>query len=439
MTSRSMDAVQMQNHQMRQLVLLAFVVFATQLSAQEWTRFRGPNGTGVARSASVPLKWSEKDYNWKADLPGIGHSSPVLWGDKIFLLSADPESATRYVLCYDTKSGQQNWMRTFKSKTHHLHVRSSFASSTPAVDADRVYVAWSTPEETLLKAFDHAGEDVWSLDLGRWQSMHGFGTSPIVYQDLVILHNSQQADQLDPGEKPGESSMMAFDRVTGKQQWQTPLRSAVVCYSVPFIYQPPNGGEPELVCTSTGNGMFSLNPLTGKENWSLNELFKMRTVASPILAGGLIFGSTGSGSYSGNYVVAVRPGKTPELAYELSSKSKFKAPYVPCYLAKDDMIFFVYDRGYVGCVDAASGKVHYLERIGSDSTGAPANFSGSPILVDDRIYVIDEDGVVFVIAADKTFQVLAQNPLGDASRATPAVAGGQMFLRTYSHLISIGG
>lgn len=418
-------------------------VTATQLSAQEWARFRGPNGTGVAKSGasdSIPVEWSEKDYNWKTKLPGEGHSSPVVWGDKVFLLSADPKTATRFVLCYDANTGRPKWARTFESKSHHLHPRSSYASCTPAADEDRVYVAWSTPEQTLLKAFDHDGREVWQRDLGRWQSQHGFGTSPIVYKDLVILHNSQQAARLDPGQKPGDSYMMAFDRKTGKDRWQVPLKSVNVCYSVPFIYEPPNGGKPELVCTSTGNGMFSLDPLTGKENWSLNnELFTMRTVASPIAAGGLIFGSTGSGGYSSNYVVAVRPGKNPEVVYRLSNKDDFKAPYVPCYVAKDDLVFFLYDRGFISCVDAPSGKIHTLRRVGNDSTGAPANFSGSPVRVDDRIYAIDEDGVVFVFAADKSFDVLAQNPLGGPSRATPAVAGGRMYLRTYSHLISIGG
>jgi outer membrane protein assembly factor BamB len=421
------------------LIVSFWLATTSQIVGQEWTRFRGPNGTGVANSDSIPVKWTEKDYNWKVKVPGVGHSSPVLWGDKIFLLSADPETATRHVLCYDAKSGKQTWVRNFESKPHHLHPRSSYASCTPAVDEERVYVGWSTPEETLLKAFDHNGKEVWSVDLGRWQSQHGFGTSPIVYKDLVILHNSQQANQLDEGEKPGESYMMAFDRETGKEEWRVPLKSMNVCYSVPFIYEPPNGGKPELVCTSTGNGMFSLDPLTGKENWSLNnDLFKMRTVASPILAGGLILGSTGSGGYSGNYVVAVRPGKNPEVAYELSNKAKFKAPYVPCYLAKGDLVFFLYDRGFVSCVDAPSGKIHTLNRVNNES-GSPANFSGSPVRVGDRIYTIDEDGVVFVFAADKSFEVLAENPLGEASRATPAVAGGRMYLRTYSHLISIGG
>ena len=412
---------------------LCYVFFAINSLAigQDWTRFRGPNGTGVGKGKAVPSQWTEADYNWKVELPGIGHSSPVVWGDKVFLLSADPETATRFVICINAKDGSKNWVCEYPSEPHHLHTRSSFASSTPAVDEERVYMAWSTPKETTLKAFDHSGKEVWSKNLGRWQSQHGFGTSPIVFEDLLILHNSQQASQLKEGEEPGESTMMAFNRKTGMEVWSVPLESANVCYSVPFIYQPEKG-PPELVCTSTGNGMFSLDPHTGKTNWALNDgLFEMRTVASPIAVAGLIFGSTGSGAYASNYIVAVRPGKNPEVKYKLKNDSKFKAPYVPCYVAQDDLVFFIYDKGFASCVDAATGKIYWNERV-------PGNFSGSPVRVDDRIFIIDEDGIVFVLAADKQFKILARNELGEPSRSTPAVSGGRLYLRTYSHLISIG-
>jgi len=422
----------MQLHSRFLFLCIAFITISHCANGQEWTRFRGPNGTGIGNGKAIPTKWTEADYNWKVELPGIGHSCPVVWGDKVFLLSADPETATRYAICINTKDGSEYWSREYKSEPHHLHTRSSFASSTPAVDSERVYMAWSTPKETTLKAFDHAGKEVWSLDLGPWQSQHGFGTSPIIFEDLLILHNSQQANQLKEGEKPGESTMMAFNRKTGAEVWSVPLESMNVCYSVPFIYEPKSG-PPELVCTSTGNGMFSLDPRTGKTNWALNDgLFEMRTVASPITVSGLIFGSTGSGRYASNYIVAVLPGKKPEVKYKLKNSGSFKAPYVPCYIAKEDLVFFIYDKGFASCVDAASGKIHWNERV-------PGNFSGSPVRVDDRIFIVDEDGVVFVFAADKQFKILAQNDLGEPSRSTPAVSGGRLYLRTYSHLISIGG
>jgi len=409
------------------------LIATSPVLSQEWARFRGPNGTGRSEAKTIPTTWTEKDYNWNVKLPGgSGHSSPVVWGDKVFLLSADPDTATRYMLCYDAESGKQLWQREYKSTAHHLHLRSSFASSTPAADADHVYIGWSTPEETTLKAFDHEGSEVWSRDLGRWVSQHGFGTSPILFDDLVILHNSQQSNQLKAGEEPGKSAMMAFDRRTGQDVWQTPLVSANVCYSVPFLHKPADGPY-ELICTSTGNGVFSLDPKTGKQNWAVQDAFKMRTVGSPIFAGGHIFGSTGSGAYASNYVVAINPGEQPEIAFQLKNSSKFKAPYVPSLIAKGSSVYMLYDRGFASCVNATTGDVRWSARTGAD-------FSGSPVMVQDRIYCLDEDGVVWVIAADeKELRILGKNPLGEPSRSVPAVSGGRMFLRTYSRLISVGG
>ncbi len=427
---------------MKTVFRIAFTVVllsstGSSLVGQEWTRFRGPNGTGISDAKGIPVKWTDDDLNWKIALPGKGHSSPVVWGDKVFLLSANPATAKRYVLCVDAKSGAIIWTREFQSAPHHLHARSSYASCTPAVDEARVYVGWSTPEKTTLMALDHLGNTKWELDLGTWTSQHGFGASPIVYQDTLILHLSQQSNQLQPGQKPGKSFMLAFNRATGKELWRTPLISANVCYSVPFIYSPKNGAD-ELICTSTGNGVFSLNPKTGKFNWSTHggtdePTFSMRTVSSPIFAGGVVFGTTGSGAYAGNYIVAVRPGKKPEIAYSLKNSGKFKAPYVPCLLAKGDDVFLMHDRGFATCLHAPTGKIHWFARTGTA-------FNASPIRIGDRIYAVDEDGVVWVIAADtKEFRVLAKNPLGEPSSSTPAVSGGRLFLRTFSHLYCIGG
>ncbi|MEQ9411608.1 MAG: PQQ-binding-like beta-propeller repeat protein [Fuerstiella sp.] len=414
------------------LPLLLFSLVSAD--AGDWTRFRGPNGSGVGTAANLPVEFSEADLKFKTPLPGgSGCGSPVVWGKKVFVLSADPEDATRYMVCIHADSGDVLWHKEFKSEPHHLHTRSSYASCTPAVDEERVYVAWSTPQQTLFKAFLHDGTEAWSIDLGTWQSQHGWGTSPVVYQDLVILHNSQQANQLKEGEEPGRSFMMAFNRKTGEEQWRTELVSKNVCYSVPFIHISADGRD-ELICSSTGNGIFSLDPLTGSENWSLNDgLFSMRTVGSPIEAAGHIFGSTGSGGYSGNYIVAVKPGPAPELAYKIANSSKFKAPYVPCLIADGELVFCLYDRGFASCIDAQSGEIHWTARTG-------AAFSGSPVRVDDRIYCVDEDGVVWVIAASPTeYKLLAKNDLGEECRSTPAVANGRLYVRTNGHLFGIGG
>lgn len=404
---------------------VSFAVASHTVSAQEWTRFRGPNGSGVS-DAVLPASFTSEQFNWKTKLPGIGHSSPVIWGKRVFLLSADPDTAERYVVCLNTDNGEILWKNSYPSEPHHLHARSSYASCTPAVDADRVYVGWSTPKETTLLALKHDGSEAWRLNLGRWQSQHGFGTSPILYDDLVILFNSQQAARLKEGEKPGESAMLAFDRKTGKQVWATPRKSVNVCYSVPCIFKGADGRD-QLICCSTGDGLFSLNPLTGAENWALEDAFDKRTVSSPVIAGTLLIGTTGSGG-GGNYAVAVRGGSETAQVYKMDKQ----APYVPTPVYYQGMMFMWSDKGIVTCLDAASGTQIWQRRVGG-------NYSGSPICAGGKLYCMDEDGVLVTVAAAKEFELLGKSPLGEASRSTPAVAQGRMYLRTYSHLISVGG
>ena len=407
------------------LVFVLLFPLVAPAAGQEWTRFRGPNGTGLSDAKSIPATWTEADYRWKIKLPGKGHSSPVIWGDKLFVLSADPASAQRYVLCIHTDSGQLLWQKEYASDTHPLNGRNSYASSTPAVDEQRLYVAWATRDHLTLRALDHDGNEVWNQDLGPYVSEHGFGNSPMVYEDLVILVNSQQAEELEPNQKPGSSSVVAVDRETGKLRWTVPRTASRVCYPTPCVYQPPSG-PPELICYDTADGFFSLDPRTGAPNWSCSA-FTMRTVASPIVVGDLVFGSNGSGG-GGNYLVAVRMGKQPQELYRLTRQ----APYVSTPVAKDGLVYLYFDRGFVSCMQAADGEIVWSKRLTS-------GFSGSPVLVDGKLYCIDESGDVLVLAAEREFRELGRVSLGEPSRSTPAISGGRMFLRTESQLFCIGG
>lgn len=390
--------------------------------AQEWTRFRGPNGSGIGVAPNLPSTWTESDINWRADLPGIGHSSPVLWGDKVFLTSAIEDTCERIVFCVDAKNGQVLWERRFPSTVHPKHDRNSFASATPCVDEEHVYVVWSAPEAYSLRAFHHDGTDAWSRDLGPYISQHSCGSSPIVYEDMVVLSNDQDRD--------GTSFLIALDRKTGETRWQTGRNGENVAYSTPCVYQP-EGKPAELIFNSGAHGISSINPQDGKVNWELDVLDK-RSVSSPVIGAGLIFGSTGSGG-GGHYVVAVRPGTSdgsvkPELAYRIDNQ----APYVPTVLAKGDLVFLFNDKGVVSCLRASDGEMIWRERAG-------AGYSGSPVCVDDRLFCIDDYGSVLVLSATEKFKTLAKNELGEDSRSTPAVANGRMYLRTYTHLISVGG
>lgn len=396
---------------------LLLAQIATSASAQEWTRFRGPNGSGVSPATTIPVQWTDKDYRWKAKLPGVGHSCPVLWGDRVFVTSADNETGKRFVLCYNTKDGSRRWQREFDGARHGKHADNSFASATPAVDAERLYMSWATPKEYVVAALDHDGKDVWRVDLGPYKSGHGFGSSPIVHDDLLIIPNDQD----------GTSTLVALDRATGKERWKTPRKSKA-SYATPCVYQPKDKAT-ELIFTSWEHGISSIDPKTGKENWELDVFSKGHVetpIASPIVAGDLVLGACGWLGVK-KEIVAVRPGaKQPEV-YRIDRA----APLCLTPLAKDDLLFVWSDEGIVSCASLATGEVHWRERV-------PGTYYGSPVWVNKHLYCMSRDGDVLVLAADKKFAQAARNRLEEGSHSTPAVAGGRMFLRTFSHLICVG-
>jgi outer membrane protein assembly factor BamB len=406
-------------------ILLAIGVFAVQdADGREWTRFRGPNGQGQSDATTIPTEWTKQDVNWEIGLSGLGHSSPVIWDEKLFVASAKPESGTRLLFCVRTTDGRILWQKELAGSTHGLHPQNTYASSTPACDGEHVYFAWATPDQYNLAAFDHSGNLVWERNLGACANKHGFGTSPIVYEDMVIITNDQD----------GESWVAALDRKNGETRWKIPReqqRPQNASYSTPLIYTR-DGRETELILHSWAHGISSHDPRTGSLNWEAT-VFDRRPVSSPVLVAGLIVGSCGDGAGT-NSVVAIRPGdangKQAEIAYKIPRAG---APYVPTLLAADDLLFLWKDDGVLTCLDAASGKQHYRERVGGQ-------YHSSPIRVGERIFCLSADSEMVVIAASKEYQILARNKVADdVSRATPAVADGRMYVRTQSKLFSIGG
>ena len=398
------------------------VWFASAAVGQEWTRFRGPGGAGEVDVDSIPTSWTTKDYRWRVKLPGTGHSSPVIWAERIFVTCAIEKDATRIIRCLDTSDGGLIWKRAFPSTTYSKNKFSSFAASTPSVDEDHVYMTWTTPEEYIVVALQQAkGREVWRRDLGPFVARHGYGSSPILFDDLLILANDQ-------GE---ESFAIALDRTTGQTRWKTERRTKKAAYSTPFIYRPEDG-LPELILTGRAHGVCSFDPRTGKANWEVDVL-NHRVVGSPAMAAGMIFASCGSGG-GGKQMVAVRPGNPRKgieanVAYEI----KGSLPYVPSCVARGELLFLWSDSGVVTCLDAPTGKVRWRERVGG-------NFFGSPVRVADRLYCMSRDGEMVVLAAGaERGKVLARIDLEEPTQATPAVAGGVMYLRTASHLMAIGG
>jgi outer membrane protein assembly factor BamB len=403
---------------------LAFTLgfqLAVAAQAQEWTRFRGPNGSGLSNAKTIPTRWTEADFNWKAALPGVGHGSPVLWGDRVFVTASDEKRGVFMVLCLRAGDGSVLWQQEFPVQPLAGHRYNSFASSSPAVDADRVYVCRTEAAQQVLMALNHQGAKVWERDFGRFAAQHGSGTSPIVHDGLVVLANEQD----------GESFLVAVNAATGKTRWQTPRQTKQAAYSTPCVLQAA-GAPPLLLFNSEAHGISALAPDTGNVVWEFPKAFDKRSVSSPVIADGLVIGSCGSGG-GGNYVVAVRPGdasgaKPPQRAYEI----RRSAPYVPTSLCVDGRLFLWSDAGIVSCVVASTGEAKWQERVGGD-------FFGSPVCVDGRLFCVSTAGDVVVVRAGERFELLAKNPLGELTHSTPAVAGGSMFIRTRQHLVSVGG
>ncbi|MCX6924567.1 MAG: PQQ-binding-like beta-propeller repeat protein [Verrucomicrobia bacterium] len=387
--------------------------------AQEWTRFRGPNGTGISPAKTIPTTWTDKDFNWKLPLPAVGHSSPVVWGDKVFFTTGDDQTKQVSVYGVHAVDGQVLWQKSFPIAPHHKNSYNTFASGSPAVDQHRVYVCWSSPAHYTLMALTHDGRTVWERDLGPFASQHGGSASPIVYEDKVVLGKEQD----------GESFLIAVDAATGKTRWQTPRKSLETTYVTPCVYQPQEG-PPVFIFSSHAEGVTAIDPGDGKVLWELGDVFDKRVVSSPIMAAGLIIGTCGSGG-GGNYLSAVRPGsaaKKLEVVYTI----KKSAPYVPTSVCVGERLFLWSDGGIVSCVQASSGEVKWQERVGG-------NYFSSPLWVDGRLFCVSTKGEVVVVEASDRFQLLARNPLGEVTHSTPAVAGGRMYIHTTKSLISVGG
>jgi alpha-galactosidase len=403
----------------------------------EWTRFRGPNGSGISDATTVPTRWSEKDYNWKVKLPGVGHSSPVIWGRRIFVTSGDLESGKRSVCCLDVADGHTLWQRDYPSKTDTQHPDNAYATSTPAVDDDGVVVTWATPDEVTLLALDNAGHETWRRNLGPFVAFFGSGSSPILFDNLVVLSNDQEDPSLLPGHKQnplepvGKSCLVALDRKTGQTRWQIDRRTLFSSYSTPCVYRD-EGVAPMLIFSTAAHGIMAVDPRQGKVIWEFGQPFLDRVLSSPVVARGLVIAGHGAGTRASRYV-AVRPGSPekgskPILAYEV----KKSIPLIPTPLAKDNRLYFWTDDGVVSCLRLDTAEVLWEESVG----GA---YYASPVWVNHCLYGVAKNGHVVVLAAADKFEVLGRMSLGEMSYATPAVAGGVMYLRTRSHLFSLGG
>lgn len=402
---------------------LSFVSFASLLlrtpaGGQEWTRFRGTDGAGISAAKTIPVKFEQADTRWKITLPGEGHSSPVLWGKRLFVTSAEMEKGRRYLLCIDTANGKTLWSKEFAFKPYHVHDFNSGASTTPTVDAQNVYLTLPAADSFLVIALSHEGKELWRKDFGAYPTQHGGGASPMVFEDTLFLTKESEGEG---------GTLYALDRKTGTVKWKQQRTSELAAYSTPLLYRPKNAPV-EVIFTSTSHGITSLNPNTGSLNWQIENVFKRRCVSSPILVGDLIFATAGEGG-GDRQAVAVRPGGSGTEAKTIYSIAR-GASYVPTPIVYNGRLYCFHDGGIVSCYKADTGEQVWSERIGG-------NFFGSPVCIDGKLYALNTKGECLVVATGDKFTLLARNELGEESRATPAVAGGVLYLRTVSHLTAI--
>ena len=402
---------------------------ATDCFASNWPRFRGPNGTGVSEDKEVPISWSQpkEALLWKTEIPGGGHSCPVVWNGKVFLQAAANDGSIRSLYCINLADGKVLWHPSIAAVRGGTHKLSSLASGTVTTDGTLVYTPFWDGRKIGIYAYDFSGNKVWERDLGAYQSQHGAGHSPIVHAGKVFFANDQD----------DKSFLVAINAADGKILWQKPreARTRSASYATPCLLQ---GAEHpwELVILSSVN-LTGYDPETGAEIWKSVKGMNYRTVSSPVFSHGMFFVGTGNGGGARHAVAfKIDRAQKPPVA-TVAWEEKKSLPYVPSMLVRGDHLYYVNDRGVAGCCLASTGESVWTERV-SERTGG--NVYASPLLVDGRIYAVTTVGEVVVVAAEPKFQLLGRSSIGpdEDVMATPAVADNCLLIRGREHLYCFG-
>jgi outer membrane protein assembly factor BamB len=407
--------------------LCALVLCAGLAPAEDWPGWRGPRGDGTSRETGVPLRWSATDnVAWKTPIPGTGHSSPAIHGNRVFVTSCREEEKKRVLLCLDRVSGKVLWEKTvLVAPLERKHSLNSYASSTPATDGKHVWVSFLKAPDMVVVCFDMDGNEVWRKVPGPVRSVHGFCSPPILYRDLVILNGDQDAPN---GQPPGY--LVALDRATGKEVWRTDRPHRTRSYCAPLIVEA--AGRTQLVMAGS-MCVASYDPDNGKLIW-MHDGPTEQYVASLVYGDDTLFLTTGYPEY---HFMGLRPGGRGDItgsehvAWHHPKLPARDASYVPSPVAHDRYFFVVSDQGWATCFEAKTGKKLWREKLGR-------HHSASLIVAEGRVYLVADEGDTYVVKAGPTFELLAKNRLGEECYASPAVAQGQLFVRTASSIICIG-
>lgn len=415
-----------------------------------WSAWRGTEGTGISTDTNVPVEWNTtKNIKWKTAITGQGHSSPIVWGDRVFLTSdvegdvlpgaaavkhkiegqdfvhPDSRGANRNhtfkVICLDRNSGKILWEHVaYEGSVYDdRHSKGSYAAPTPATDGTHVF-AWFGGEGDGLYCYDFSGKQVWKTSLGKIASVGmGPGASPVLAGNAVIL----QCDE-DEGKN---SFIAAVDKKTGKQLWRV-SRPVQASWSTPLVIKTAQRSE---VITSGNEWIISYDPQTGKELWKVPG-HQSNAIASPLIGHGLVYVYAG---FPVKKTVAIKLGGSGQLDNTNIAWSYEKGTaYVPSSILLGDYLYLMSDRGIITCLDAKTGKIVYE----GGRIPVPATFTASPVAFDNKLLLTSEDGDTYVIKAGAKHEVLATNSVGEPVYASPAIAGGNIFIRGEKHLYCIG-
>lgn len=410
---------------LQRVLLLSLCITATESFADNWTRFRGENGSGVNAEVKFPVQATDADFAWKIDLPAIGHGAPVIWGNQVFVLCGDEKTGTRIPMGIDLVTGKTLWQHKVEAGKFKGHRFNSPASTTPAVDADAVYFSWGTKDALTMAAYDHVGKSIWTTDLGPIVGGHGFGASPMVFGELVVLNNDQEKEN---------GFLVALDRKTGKVAWKTPRKSARISYSTPVVYPHPKTREPLLVFTNWTHGFTAIDPKDGNvvaEISTFAQEVAERAISSPIVWKDIIIGTCGF-AQNPKHCVAVRLNEAGK--FEEVWRIEKSVPHIPSVILVNDLLYLWDDAGMVTCVKPATGESLWRERV--DTEGQTF---GSPVSDGASIFSLDQNGTMHAIAAGAEFKQLGHTKLDDTCRSTPAIGGGKLIIRTQSKLFAIDG
>ena len=384
-----------------------------------WPQWRGPSGQGQVRGTGYPDKWSPtENVLWKVPVPGSGNSSPIVWGDYLFVATSYGDGGKKAIVAFNRLDGKQLWEAFApQASAEQSNPKNGHASGTPVTDGTRIYAYLGNHG---LLAVDFKGRLVWHRSLGTFQAYHGTAGSPLLYKDRLILYQDQ---------KGGAGSFVAaFDTNSGNEMWRTP-RQAQVGWGTPIAVRA--GARDEIVVSSMRR-VHAYDPHTGAELWSASgNLFEV--IPTPVVGEGLVFCTSGRAGPT----LAIRPGGSGDVtATHIAWKAERGSPFVPSPLVHEGILYMVNDMASIATAyDAKTGVVLWQGRLGE---AARESFSSSPVVVDGKVFFTNDQGETFVVAAGREFKLLHVNPLNARTLASPALVDGKWYWRTDKELIAIG-